>query len=136
MRILLDTNVIVAAFFSHGACTELFEHFLQNHTIITSEFVLGEIRMVLQKKFNYSDKNINQVIQFIKNNSISAQYDRLKESVCRDSDDDNILATAIYGNVNCVVTVDKDLLILNSFENIPIITPKGFWEFEQNNLKN
>ena len=47
---------------------------------------------------------------------------------CRDPDDDKYLELALNGNADCVITNDPDLLILNPFESIPIISPKEFLE--------
>jgi putative PIN family toxin of toxin-antitoxin system len=45
---------------------------------------------------------------------------------CRDPKDNKFLELAIAGNAECIVTGDKDLLELNPFRNIQIITPKEF----------
>lgn len=42
MRILLDTNVLIAAFLTRGICNELLEHCLRHHQLINSEFLLNE----------------------------------------------------------------------------------------------
>jgi uncharacterized protein len=49
-------------------------------------------------------------------------------TICRDSKDDMYLELALSGKADCIVTNDLDLLVLNPFENIPIITPKEFLE--------
>ena len=46
--------------------------------------------------------------------------------VCRDPDDDKLLEIAAVGRADCLVTGDQDLLILNPFQRIPILTPAGF----------
>ena len=46
--------------------------------------------------------------------------------VCRDPDDDKLLEVAVIGRADCLVTGDQDLLILNPFQGIPILTPAGF----------
>lgn len=48
------------------------------------------------------------------------------QPICRDPDDDWILATPAAGEVDVIVTGDKDLLILKQFRSIPIVTPRGF----------
>jgi uncharacterized protein len=50
--------------------------------------------------------------------------------VCRDPDDDLVLATAIAGACSCVVTGDKDLLVLGQYEGVVIISPGAFSEYE------
>ena len=54
----------------------------------------------------------------------------LKEPVCRDPDDDVVLATAVAGDVTCIVTGDEDLLVLKEFQGIDIIRPKDFATYE------
>ncbi len=43
--------------------------------------------------------------------------------MCRDADDDAILATAVAARADLLVTGDKDLLVLGSYNGIPIVTP-------------
>lgn len=46
--------------------------------------------------------------------------------VCRDPDDEVVLAAAVEGRADRIVTGDKDLLVLGEYEGIPIITPRAF----------
>jgi predicted nucleic acid-binding protein len=46
--------------------------------------------------------------------------------VCRDSDDIKVLGLAIAANADYIVTGDKDLLVLESFQGIPILNPRSF----------
>ena len=47
-------------------------------------------------------------------------------TACRDQKDDKFLEVAVNGQANCIVTGDDDLLVLDPFEGIPILTPDGF----------
>ncbi len=47
----------------------------------------------------------------------------LPQPVCRDPDDDEVLALAIAAKVELIVSGDNDLLSLGSFQGIPIIAP-------------
>ena len=51
-----------------------------------------------------------------------------KISVCRDPKDNKFLELAVVGNATCIISGDKDLLVLNPFRNIPIIAPNEFLE--------
>jgi len=53
MNLVLDTNVLIAAFIAKGACYALVEHCLQVHNVITSSFILDEVRETLTNKFHY-----------------------------------------------------------------------------------
>jgi putative PIN family toxin of toxin-antitoxin system len=55
---------------------------------------------------------------------------KLDAPISRDSDDDNIIATAVAGQCDCIVTGDNDLLVLENFNGISIIKPADFSEFE------
>ncbi len=46
--------------------------------------------------------------------------------VCRDSDDDKFLELAVSQKVTCIVSGDQDLLVLNPFQGIPILTADEF----------
>jgi uncharacterized protein len=46
--------------------------------------------------------------------------------VCRDPDDDKLLEIAFVGRANCLVTGDQDLLVLDEYQGIPILTPARF----------
>lgn len=54
----------------------------------------------------------------------------LASQVCRDPDDDNILAAALSGPCDCVVTGDKDLLVLKRYEGVAIYSPRDFLKNE------
>jgi len=47
----------------------------------------------------------------------------LEQPVCRDPDDDAVLALGVAANVDLIVSGDKDLLTLKSFQGIAIVTP-------------
>ena len=117
MNLVLDTNVLIAAFISKGSCHTLVEQCLSVHSCMTSEFILNELREKLTKKFKSAP---------------------LESNVCRDPDDDRVLATAITGNAVCIITGDKDLLILKKFGEIDILSPSELTDYESSvssNLK-
>lgn len=47
-------------------------------------------------------------------------------NVCRDPKDDKFLELALSGDASFIITGDKDLLILNPFQNIKILSSSGF----------
>ena len=132
MKIFLDTNVIISAFITHGHATELLECCLINHKIYTLNFIIEEVKKNLKTKFEYSDEEIGEVINFVKSNFIHVgKHKKLKEIISRDVDDDNVLAAAAFEKVDCIVTGDKDLLIVKNYKNIKILSPRDFWSFEK-----
>ncbi|WP_395643608.1 putative toxin-antitoxin system toxin component, PIN family [Rudaea sp.] len=49
----------------------------------------------------------------------------MPQPVCRDPKDDVVLATALAGKVDAIVSGDKDLLVLEHFQTIPILTVRN-----------
>ncbi|MBP6002022.1 MAG: putative toxin-antitoxin system toxin component, PIN family [Pyrinomonadaceae bacterium] len=131
MRIVLDTNVLIAALISRGFCHELFEYCALTHELFTSDFILNEVREKLVTKFEYTEEIANEATQLLHSQMISVRPIVLSAPVSRDSDDDNILATAAAGNCDYIITGDKDLLVLREFEEILIVTPREFIDSEK-----
>jgi putative PIN family toxin of toxin-antitoxin system len=131
MRVLLDTNVLIAAFVARGACTELFEHCARNHTLVTSPVLLAELAATLRRKFGVSARDANAVVALLRGRFESIDPRPLADPVCRDRDDDQVLAAALDGRCDCIVTGDKDLLVLGTFSGIPIVKPIDFWKIEK-----
>lgn len=131
MNLVLDTNVLIAAFISKGLCYTLLEHCLRVHASITSEFILSEVREKLTEKFKYSNEDAAAVLILLRSKMQVVEFTPLETSVCRDPDDDAVLATAIAGNASCIITGDKDLLILKRFDSVDILSPSEFADYEE-----
>ena len=130
MKIFLDTNVLIAAFLSNGLCHELFEYCVLNHQLYTSEFVLGEFREKLVLKFKVFSQTSDEAIALVREQAEIAVEGSLGRAVSRDPDDDHILAAAFEAGCEMIITGDKDLLVLLQYQNIPIITPREFFDAE------
>lgn len=130
MRVLLDTNVWIAAFVSRGACHELVEYCRRAHTLVTSDFILSKLEATLLDKFNVPPEKAAEARALIETNCELVSPSALPKPVSRDPDDDAVLAAAAAGRCACLVTGDRDLLVLEEYQGIPMLTPKGFWRFE------
>ena len=130
MRLVLDTNVLLAAFIARGVCHELLEHCEQEHELVTSAFILGEFQEKLVAKFKVPEPRARAAQHLIRSRSEVVEPVALAESVSRDPDDDWVVATAVAGRCACIVTGDKDLLSLNEYSGIQIVAPRDFWRYE------
>lgn len=129
MRVVLDTNVIIAAFATRGLCADVLELCLSDYTLVISEFILSEIREKLSEKLHLPKSVIHEIISYLQDNSEFVVPCQVVESICRDKDDVKIIGTAISVKANFIITGDKDLLILINHEQVRILTPRAFWEF-------
>ncbi|HRR96860.1 MAG TPA: putative toxin-antitoxin system toxin component, PIN family [Candidatus Ratteibacteria bacterium] len=132
MKIVFDTNILIAAFISRGVCNELFEHCVCFHEIFISKFILTEFSENLINKFNFSKYEVNKAVQLLQSRLIIVTPKKLAENVSRDPKDDFILATAIQGKCQCIISGDEDLLILKQYKGIDIVSPQDFWRYEKN----
>ncbi len=130
MRLVIDTNVLIAAFISHGVCSELLEHCVLNHDVVLSGFILDELKEKLVGKFKYTTREANGVVTLLKSRCSIVGTPVLPSPVSRDPDDDNIIATAIAGSCRCIVSGDKDLLDLKQVGHIMVVSPSQFWKIE------
>jgi uncharacterized protein len=114
-----------------GFCHELLEHCFLNHSLITSDFILQEVREKLVEKFKYSTETADLAVELFSSRMQMVIPLALPTPVSRDADDDNILATAVAGNCECIITGDNDLLVLKEFEGIHIFSPRQFADHEE-----
>lgn len=131
MKVVLDTNVLIAALIANGVCADLLEHCVLRHTIVGSDVIFGELRRNLVDKFNYSTAEADEAVAILTSQTEVVSPAAPPRQICRDFDDDQILGTAIAGHAQCIVTGDKDLLVLGQFAGIRIVRPSDFPEIEK-----
>jgi uncharacterized protein len=126
MKIVLDANVIVAAFAARGLCESILELCLHSHDLVLCEDLLDEILRNLKQKINLPEVIVKDIGKLLRENARIVSPIPLAADICRDPDDVKILGLAIAAHADCIVTGDKDLLILEKFQGIPILTPRSF----------
>lgn len=127
MRLVFDTNVIVAGLVSEGLCHELVETHLPDHTAILSRRLWDELVDKLREKFGLAADDL-PLLDLYHRHATWVDPRPLAAAVCRDPDDDWVLATAIAGEAEAIVTGDADLLALGVFQGVTILTPRQFIE--------
>jgi putative PIN family toxin of toxin-antitoxin system len=128
--LVLDTNVLIAAFIARGVCSDLLEHCVRQHKLVTSEFILNEFREKLTSKFKFTSVEADSAAALLLTRMVVVDPAELPSPTCRDPDDDNVLATAVAGNCDCIITGDRDLLVLQRFSGVDIVSPSDFLEYE------
>ena len=127
MRILFDTNVLVAAFLSGGSSYDVIEQAIHGQEIYYTTFIIAEFRRVFKDKFHYPGSIINEFVVFIEKFFIKGNTADVIENICRDPEDDQVLADGVINGVNVIITGDKDLLDLKTHKGIRIIHPNEYW---------
>jgi len=128
VRVVLDTNVLLAAFGTRGLCEALFATCLEGHALVTSEHILGELRRNLTRAFRMPARQAEEVVEFVREHSEVVSPARVPAGTCRDPHDLPVLGTAVAGLADILVTGDRDLLESKSCDDIPIVTPRKCYE--------
>ena len=131
MRVVLDTNVLVAAFIARGVCGDVFERVITDHELVLSRHILTEFERVMTHKLEFDQSRVERALALLRRIGHIAEPEPLAEPVCRDQDDDAVLALVLSSGADCLATGDDDLLVLEAFEETPIITPRAFLTLKQ-----
>lgn len=131
MKVVLDSNVIVAAFAARGLCGALFELCLDRHTIILSDFILAEVRRAFAQKLKMPQHSISKIESYLREICVLSSFDKITKNICRDKDDNNVIALAVSANADFIITGDKDLLVLKKYQSVRIVSPREFWKTEK-----
>ena len=129
IRYVFDTNVIVSSLlFEHSKPAQAFNYALNHGEVLLSSELLEELSDVLgRKKFNRfltSEERDEFLETFIDRAILIDVLEKVQE--CRDSKDDKILELALDGQAQYIVRCDKDLLVLNPFRDVKIVTAEEF----------
>jgi len=131
MRVILDTNVIMAAFASRGLANAVFELCLDQHEIIISEHILLELQNSLQRKLKMPKDKVLRIIQYLREFCTLSPDKKLDKRICRDPEDIKILGLSELAEPDYMITGDLDLLTLKRYRSVPMITPREFWEISK-----
>ncbi len=128
MRVCLDTNVLVAAFATRGLCADVFRTVVAEHELVVGEVILTELRRVMKTKLRLPDDRLDAVEAVLAAFSSVPKPRHPSPIEVRDPTDRWILATAVAGGAEVLVTGDQDLLAVQGAAPIPILAPRAFWD--------
>ena len=124
MKLVLDTNVFIAAFATRGVCEAVMELCLDRHQVGVSRELLQELRRNLVRKLKLPPALADEMIHFVASRSEIVRPAQVAESLCRDPDDLKILGTALAFEADCLIAGDRDLLVLRRIGATEIVAPR------------
>ncbi|MDQ2920511.1 MAG: putative toxin-antitoxin system toxin component, PIN family [Acidobacteriota bacterium] len=127
MRFVLDTNVVVSALLlADSVPRQAFDKVLTEGTLLISVPILLELAEVLRRrqfnKYLLEEERMRFLVDLLKESELFETTEAITE--CRDPKDNKFLELAFCGKADCIISGDDDLLVLNPFREIPIITPR------------
>jgi len=120
--------VLVSAFTARGISADLVRHIIAEHELMTGEVNLAELERVLRDRFGASAKQIKAVVTQLRAQTVVPRPAEPSDVKLRDPDDQWVLASALAGGAELLVTGDQDLLEVADRVSLPIVNPRGCWE--------
>jgi putative PIN family toxin of toxin-antitoxin system len=135
LRVVLDTNVLVNGLIGHaGPPRQLLDGWLSGrYTLVSSLYQVQELNHVLSypriaTRLALGPAELDTILAALLSRAevIVVQLDL--SGVTRDPKDDPLVAAAVVGGVDYLVSGDQDLLELEAYEGVNVITPRDFVE--------
>jgi uncharacterized protein len=131
VKVFPDTNVLVAAFATHGLCADLLRIVLAKHELVLGRIVLVELERVMREKLRVPEAVIAAALELLREYPVAVASEPLPRPRCRDKDDAIVLASAVAAGADVLVTGDRDLLVLAGKVSLRILDPRGLWDLLQ-----
>ena len=129
MRIVIDTNVLVSGVFFGGFPRKILSSVVsQKITACATAEIINEYEEIVQEMIERKQGHINRAILTPLINAMEIIEPITHVEICRDPDDNKFLECAKDSHALYIVSGDKDLLVIEEYENIQIMTAKDFYE--------
>lgn len=136
LKVVLDTNVLVSAYLVPGGKPARILSLARQGklTICLSPPILSEVKQTLlrpklQKIHKATAKEIERFLKALTSVVVMTAGTEEIDAVKDDPDDNKILACALEGEANFIVSGDHHLTDMKVFQNIPIVNPDAFLTF-------
>jgi putative PIN family toxin of toxin-antitoxin system len=126
---VFDTNTLISAFvFRSSNPRKAFEKAVKEGEIFASLKTFDELsEVLLRPKFDKYISPANKLVVLKQFRELAVFSDPLEViRACRDFKDNKFLELAVSASASCIITGDKDLLILHPFRNISILNASDF----------
>ena len=125
-KVVLDSNVLISSFFWKGLPRHIVDLAItQRIEAVTSPDILSEIEAVLCENFpDIPYPKIEEIIRDILSYSRLVPSEKISVKGLRDAADAKVIACALAGKADYIVTGDKDLLVLKEYKGVRIVTPR------------
>ena len=128
MRVVLDTNVLLAGIATHGICEGIVTLCFRDHTVVLSEHILNEVAEHDVGKFKATAEQAGVVAATLREQSEIVVPAAVPPDAFADADDLPVLGTAIAGRAEYLVTGDKQLQQLKIYQGTAIVSPRDFYD--------
>lgn len=129
MRIVVDTNVLISGVFFGGFPRKILSSVVSGKVSASATAeIINEYEEIVQEMVDRKQGHINKTILVPLIQAMEIIEPASHIEICRDPDDDKFLACAKDSRALYIVSGDKDLLTIEKYEGIQIVTAKDFCE--------
>ncbi len=129
IRVVADTNIYVSAFMFGGLPGLFLDLALQRaFTLLTSSALLDELDEKLRDKFEVKAEDAALIRRKLESIAGLVEPAFVLNVIRGDPDDNRVVEAAVAGSADSVVSGDRHLLQLGSYEGIAIVTVRKFLE--------
>jgi putative PIN family toxin of toxin-antitoxin system len=128
MKIVLDTNVLISGIFFTGPPYQILKEWQKGKiTFVVSEEILSEYQRVANEmSLKFPTIDIRKILQLITIHSEIVNTHGYEVTICEDPDDNMFISCAVASKSKVIVSGDKHLLKIVSYQNIRVLKPKEF----------
>lgn len=128
LRAVLDTNVLISAFNKpEGTLAPLWLSAREGtYVLLTSPAIVAETARILRNRFGWDELRLRERIRVLVGVSELVSPRELPAAVPDDPDDDHVVACAVEGRADLIVSGDRHLLALGEYAGIPVVRPADF----------
>jgi putative PIN family toxin of toxin-antitoxin system len=133
IKAVLDTNVLVSSLVSqHGPPRHALDAWLEGqYTLVTSLYLVEELIHVLSypriaRQVHLEEDELTAILAALLSQAEVTPGRLRLPAVTRDPKDDAVVASALEGEADYIVSGDQDLLVLGQYETIQVVTPRQF----------
>jgi putative PIN family toxin of toxin-antitoxin system len=118
---------LASAFGTRGLCTDVVREVMTNHELLVSTLVLQELTRTLTEKFLVPTDDVKAITDSLMDYCVTSPGPVAPAIALRDPNDVQIVAAAIEGHADVLVTGDKDILTAKSQLPLKVADPREFW---------
>ncbi len=130
MRVVLDTNVLLSGLLTPGVCEAILDRCVTGDgpTLVICEHILVEFVRHAQGKFQEPPEKVQAAVAYLRGHAELVEPVPVPVEVFPDHGDLPVLGAAVAARADALVTGDRQLLELQAYQGIPILSPRAFYE--------
>ena len=126
MIVVLDSGIWISALQFGGTPALAVEKALTSDQVAICDEIENEVSRVLSEKMQWAESRVNESLEFYFQEAIRVPVHGMLQGVCRDPKDHMVIECAVNASADLIVTGDRDLLDMKSYQEIFIVTARHY----------